>query len=670
MSGDGEPPIRVEASAGQGVQVGDHNTRHNYFLGGSPGTLTSIGAGTVVVGDIPQEPSAFQPRPGLMEILGGDRGPRVRVVFAVTGIRGVGKTQVAAACARQRLTEKWRLVAWVDAGDEASLLGGLAQVAVAAGVGTAGEDARALADGVRHWLEADGERRLLVFDNAGDLDMLRPYVPAGGAAQVVITSSRQSVVGVGLPVPVDVFSEGESLEFLAERTRLADATGARELSVELGFLPLGLGQAATLIAREHLDYSTYLERLRSLPVSDYVQRAEGDPYPYRLAEAVILSLRAAEDGDPSGVCGWLMGLVAVLAESGVPRRLLHLAAAAGVLGNGQAGPAEVDARMGDLSDASLLAFTVDGTSVVAHRLVTRVARERLASEGKLAAVLGAAVKVLAGVAEGVGEAWRDPAGVRDLVRQVNAVTAGVASHPDALYEEVSAELLQLRLRSVHLLNMLGDGSGLAVLAAEPLAADCEQVLGARDPGTLEARNSLAVAYHYVGRTDKAIPLYEATLADRERQLGTDHPGTLETRNNLAMAHHDAGRTAEAIPLLERTLRDRERVLGPDHPDTLMSRNNLATAYHGAGRTASVIPLLERTLADSERLLDADHPNTLGSRNNLAMAYQAVGRTAEAIALLERTLADCERLLGADHPNTTGVRLNLAALKSEGDCLGT
>jgi tetratricopeptide (TPR) repeat protein len=94
------------------------------------------------------------------------------------------------------------------------------------------------------------------------------------------------------------------------------------------------------------------------------------------------------------------------------------------------------------------------------------------------------------------------------------------------------------------------------------------------------------------------------------------------------------------------------------------------AYSDAGHTAEVIPLLERTLADSERLLDADHPNTLGSRNNLAMAYQAVGRTAEAIALLERALADCEGLLGADHPNTTGVRLNLAALKSEGDCIGS
>ena len=119
------------------------------------------------------------------------------VVFAVTGIRGVGKTQVAAAYARRRIDDGWRLVAWVDASDEASVLAGLAQVAVAAGIGPAGEDARVLAAGVRHWLEADGERRLLVFDNAVDLDMLRPFLPAGGAAQVVVTSSRRSAAGLG-----------------------------------------------------------------------------------------------------------------------------------------------------------------------------------------------------------------------------------------------------------------------------------------------------------------------------------------------------------------------------------------------------------------------------------------------------------------------------------------
>ena len=656
-------------SGSQGVQSGDGNVQFNFF-GGERADKRGDGKeplkedassrnGVLVVGDVPQAPAAFQPRAGLMAALEGAGGSRVSVVFAVTGIRGVGKTQVAAACARRRIAEKWRLVAWVDASDEASVLTGLAEVAVAAGVGPAGEDARELATGVRHWLEADGERRLLVFDNAADLDVLRPFLPAVGAAQVIITSSRRSAAGLGTPVPVDVFTDGEALAFLAERTRLDDVAGARELAADLGFLPLGLAQAAALIAREHLSYGTYLRRLRALPVAGYLGRVEGDAYLYRLAEAIILSLRAAEARDPSGRQARVMGLVAVLAETGVSRRVLYLAASVRVLGRGRAGEAEVDAALGELADASLLGFTVDG-SVVAHRLVMRVARERLAAKGKLFGVLGDAVRVLSGLAGGIVEVWRDPAGVRELAEQVRTVATHLASHPNAIRWRMNyVRLLPLRLRSVDLLNYLSDSTGLAILAAEPLVTDCERLLGTDNPYTLTARHSLAGAYRLAGRTAKAIPLHEQALADLERVLGPDRAGPVTARHSLALAYHAAGRTAEAVPLYEQALADFERELGPVHLYTLTARNGLALAYQEAGRTAQAISLQGQTLADSERVLGPGHPNTLAARSNLALAYHAAGRTAEAIPLLEQALADFERELGADHPNTLTAPSNLA-----------
>ena len=85
----------------------------------------------VVVGDIPAQRPGFQPRPALLAQLNRARqGPSAVVL---TGTRGVGKTQLAAAYARARLAGGWRLIAWVNARDSESLLAGLAAVAEAAG---------------------------------------------------------------------------------------------------------------------------------------------------------------------------------------------------------------------------------------------------------------------------------------------------------------------------------------------------------------------------------------------------------------------------------------------------------------------------------------------------------------------------------------------------------
>jgi hypothetical protein len=390
--------------------------------GGAGGESRGGPGPPVVVGDVPQEPAGFQPRADLLAELDAP-GPRerVRVVHAVTGMRGVGKTQLAAAYARARIDDRWRLVAWVNAETTAAVLGGLAEVAAALGL-EAGDAAAGRA--VRRRLEAGGDRCLLVFDNAADPADLLPFLPAAGAARVLVTSNERPVGDLGAGVAVDVFSWEEALAFLAGRTGSPDTAGARLLAAELGRLPLALAQAAAVIAAQHLDYPTYLARLRAKPVDQLLQRESAGRYPHGLAVAVLLALDAVRAGDGTGVCGAVMDLASVLSPAGVPRAVLHAAGQAGALsGPEQAGgvAAEVvDEALGRLAGSSLLTFSTGGGTVTAHRLVMRVIRERLARQGRLAAACQAAAALQAR-AESLQQAWQDRPARRDLVEQILAV---------------------------------------------------------------------------------------------------------------------------------------------------------------------------------------------------------------------------------------------------------
>ena len=162
------------------------------------------------------------------------------------------------------------MVAWLDPSGREQLLAGFVQLAAELGLAGDAPDSAEAAARVRHWLETGGEECLLVLDNASDADVLRPVLPAGGRAQVVVTSSRAGLAALGVPVLVDVFTEAEAVAFLAERTGLADEPEAVGLARELGCPPLALAQAAAVIAGQHLDYATYAQRLASVAVADHL----------------------------------------------------------------------------------------------------------------------------------------------------------------------------------------------------------------------------------------------------------------------------------------------------------------------------------------------------------------------------------------------------------------
>ena len=350
-----------------------------------------------MVGDIPALRPGFQPRPALIAQLNrAGQGPPV----VLTGTWGVGKTQLAAAYARAKLADRWRLVAWVNARDHETLLAGMAAVADATGLSVGGSRPNPAEAGqaVRDWLEADGSRRLLVFDDVEDPGLLRPFVPAAGESRILITVAGESAAELGTRVSVDAFSTEEALALLDGRTGLADEDGALAVAVQLGYLPLALDQAAAMIAKQHVGYAAYLAKLQALSAEEHLVREEDEkePFPPGVAEAVLLAMEAASAADRLGVSIAVMELVAMLSPAVVRRDLLRAAGQAGTLlgGGRRVAASMVDQALEQLNERSLLGLSLDGQAVSVHRLAARVIRAGLARQGRLVRACRAAASAV------------------------------------------------------------------------------------------------------------------------------------------------------------------------------------------------------------------------------------------------------------------------------------
>ena len=575
---------------------------------------------------------------------------------ALTGMRGCGKTQLAAMAAARCEEEGWPLVAWMNADTRKELVADLYELALRIGI-DAPKDIppetiiQRFLDQLR---SAEAADRLFIFDNVENLDDLRDLIPEGSGVRAVITTTRHlDWDSLGWhPITVGVFERDQSITLLCERSGDTHRETADQIADALGDLPVAVTQAAATAKWGHYSLSEYFKRLSNHPLESSISRLEGDDYPDTVGIALFMAYEQAleqfrtKHPQQERIVTSLLDILSLLAASGVPTHwLLAL----------EDDSDAVRDSLSFLKRSSILQESTDGDKTIIHRLQGQVYRETYLSEqGKLNKACTYATTILDTIDIGqLANFEQQRQETRNLVEQIGAVTSQDHSRP--LFSDPDfVALLATTIRNAADLGM--PQLALTLTDSVTRAGD---TLGPDHPSTLASRNNLAGAYRDAGRLDEAIALYEQTLEDRSRLLGPDHPDILITRSNLAGAYQAAGRLDEAIALFEQTLEDSTHILGPHHPHTLITRSNLAGAYQDAGRLDKAIELHQQTLKDRARILGPSHPHTLASRNNLANAYQDAGRLDKAIALYERTLEDHTRVLGPDHPDTLLSRNNLA-----------
>ena len=596
----------------------------------------------------------------------------------VCGMRGVGKSQLAAAYARDCEQAGWPLVAWMDASSREALVAGLAGLAVEMGIDDGKGDPDAAACRCVNRLNSGEGDRLLVFDNVDDFDDLTGLVPHGQGLRVLVTTTVASPGdSAGRLIAVGAFTRPQSVDFIRERTGLDDDAGAARLAEALGDLPVALAQAAaTIKLNGYATIDEYLAELREYRLDEVVDRLPGDDYPdlvhaaLRKAYESALDMLAEKDRscgeeDPHRAATAFVQLaaLALLAPSGVPRPWLHRISKRTPLAR---------QALGALVAHSICTPSQDGRYVRIHGLQGRVLREDYNKQPEVFASLEKAVVTLL---EGIDmdEASKNDVQRTDALDMADQLRAIAEQQGQAHYSPHEARIGLPSIATI--LNrtmqcLTGMGRPQTALTLEGAGVMLADALGPDHPHTLTARSNLALAHQQAGHISTAIAMYEDLLADRTRVLGPDHPHTLTTRSDLATAHRQAGNVSTAIAMHEALLTDDTRVLGPDHPHTLRTRGNLANAHQQAGHVPTAIDMYEALLPDMARVLDPDHPDILIARNNLAYVHREAGHVSTSIAMYEALLTDLTRILGPNHPHTLLARSNLADAYREAGHLST
>ena len=628
----------------------------------------------------------------------------------LVGMRGCGKTQLAASLAEQCEEANWNLVAWINAVSRESIQSDLVELAKQLQIDTSDQPApKNIVNRLFTRLKsAPPANRLIVFDNVENIDDLRRLVPSANGLRVVATTTNNTGWGhKGWDtIKVGVFDRHKSIKYLLTAAESTDHDAADTLARRLGDLPLALAQAAATALDEDWTLTQYLRLLKKYRSEQVIRSIPGDEYPHDVYGALRMAIRGTLNNLDEGTrhaARRQLGALALLAESGVPTHWLDPMSEepneAEFQDHDRAADEDAHKALTKLIRRSIVQQSADRATTMLHRLQAQVLRESWSKEEheqacKSAAALLGSVNIDRFCADDSDARFQE---TRDLIEHLRAFGAqdcflylrdyrhftsalcrafthardlGLIPEVFALKESVntlhkqvgdSREILSL-LAQLAYAHMYMHDYDAAICLYKHVLRTREQILEPHHRDILSTRNDLAYAYYWKGDTDKAIDLFEQVLDDRTRILSSDHEDMLMTGSYLALAYADDGQLERAIALGEQVVKDRDRVLKPDHKHTLVTRNNLADAYKSAGRLNDAIKMYEYVLEARIRTLGSTHHHTRITRNDLAQTYEQAGDLPKAISMYEDLHNDYIRIYGADHEKTIEVRDRLEAAK--------
>ena len=419
----------------------------------------------------------------------------------LVGMRGCGKTQLAAALAKKCEDLNWSLVAWVNAGSPESITSDLVELARELKINMSDQPT---AETIIHRLftrlkSAVPSDRLIVFDNVEDINDICGLVPTGDGLRVVATTTNDNGWNFQWDtVRIGVFDHKKSIDYLLKVTNSTDHDAADTLARRLGDLPLALAQAAATALDEDWTLTQYLRLLEKYRSEQVIRSIPGDEYPHDVYGALRMAIRGTLNNLDEGTrhaARRQLGALALLAESGVPTHWLDPMSEepndAEFQDHDRAADEGAHKALTKLIRRSIVQQSADKATTMLHRLQARAFRESWSKEEReqacesTAALLGS-VDIDSFDRTDTESRLRE---TRSLIEQIRAISEQEHSKSLFKYEQI-ALILSHTLSHARDLGILYEALALEkpVLATLNMAQQLDEI------AALNLKEQLAYTY--------------------------------------------------------------------------------------------------------------------------------------------------------------------------------